>query len=175
LANKEISQGTDWLLGDFSVEPPVPVVDTDFHSWEPDENGRYPVQALHYSVMHPYVLAHDDDLKYDRARPESSVGANNRSLLFTYLRVARASMVNVVDQDGNQQPPIPVQIVDEPSTYGGGKFSLDTVGLREDSSKFYKRIGGVTLKWEGEPPFIPCPVENSLFFPDSEDTQSDLE
>lgn len=116
----------------------MPVVDTDFVTWEPDANGRYPIQALHYSVMHPHVLRTHDDLAMDRSRPGSSALADRRSRLWTYGVAVRASDY-VLNEDGTPHPPIAPGRDD--SFYEGRNLRLDTATFRRDTSEAYRQLG----------------------------------
>jgi hypothetical protein len=158
-----IEKINDWMLGDATVDPPVEVVNTKFRTWEPDELGRYTIQALHYSVMHPHVLRRDDDLQ--RAAPYSSVTAHNRSLLWVYAVAETASRLNVIDADGNPYGPISVSEADK-LDYSSLNLRIDSDALRIRSTDFYHSIGGITLKWIGDPPEIALPLESRYFFPD---------
>lgn len=151
-----------WMLGQARVEPPVEVVNTQFVTWKPDAEDTYPVQALHYAIMHPHVMQRDSDIRTED--PFSSVGAHNRSTLWTYGIADIASRTNVVDADGNPYGPINTRDADG-IDYDVLNLRLNTAALRQNASDFYHSIGEVTLHWIGEPPLIRFPVDTEYFFP----------
>ena len=97
---QEITKVHHWLLGRCEVEPPVPVVNTDFITWEPDAAGHYPAQALHYSLMHRIVSAGDPDLVSGKNHSRSSLAVHTKSLLNTYVVTDFASRFRVLNADG---------------------------------------------------------------------------
>lgn len=154
-----------WMLGEATVEPPVEVVNTDFVTWEPtrDQDGMYPFQAFHYSVMHPRK---SEDVGGET--PYTSIQAHNDSLLWMHGFADLASRVNVIDAAGQPYGPISLEEADT-LDYAALGLRINTARLRETASRYYEIIGNLSVQWQGEPPVLPLPLEDRYLFPDGLD------
>ncbi|HSX08304.1 MAG TPA: hypothetical protein VLG11_05410 [Candidatus Saccharimonadales bacterium] len=164
----EISKVHDWVLGDYSVEPPIPLPDSPFGSWKADENDRYSAQAVQYTLQYSQnVIELVHDTEEGPARSAQLAAAHSKSVLFPPVRLMEMAQDGLIhpdgepyeyDGDGLEGMPGPGQIVDADG------LRLDAELLRGRYAEALRQVGHI-VTWEGEPPVVKWPFSEEFMKP----------